>query len=116
MFGQVFQVILLLSRFGFYVIQSWDSFFRNTSAGAAPGQAYQAPPSLAVPRRNEVPVSALVPHYAAPSAMSSFAVDEKTIDDHLAVQAIIRSYQVFILLPRVYLSTHATKGQPRTGR
>ncbi|XP_054265308.1 2-oxoglutarate dehydrogenase complex component E1 isoform X2 [Macrosteles quadrilineatus] len=72
---------------------SWDSFFRSSSAGAAPGQAYQSPPSLAEPARNTVPLSALVPQFSGGMAASGGQINEKIIDDHLAVQAIIRSYQ-----------------------
>ncbi|EFX79624.1 hypothetical protein DAPPUDRAFT_197428 [Daphnia pulex] len=72
---------------------SWDSFFRNASAGAAPGQAYQAPPSLAVPGRHEIPITALVPQMSTSGVSTGLPIDEKIIDDHLAVQAIIRSYQ-----------------------
>ncbi|XP_046646434.1 2-oxoglutarate dehydrogenase, mitochondrial-like [Daphnia pulicaria] len=73
---------------------SWDSFFRNASAGAAPGQAYQAPPSLAVPGRHEIPITALVPQMSMSGVSTGLPIDEKMIDDHLAVQAIIRSYQI----------------------
>ncbi|XP_014487825.1 PREDICTED: 2-oxoglutarate dehydrogenase, mitochondrial isoform X6 [Dinoponera quadriceps] len=69
---------------------SWDSFFRNSTAGAAPGLAYQAPPSLA-PSHNQVPLGALLP--MGGMQVSQMPVNEKIIDDHLAVQAIIRSYQ-----------------------
>ncbi|XP_032783560.2 2-oxoglutarate dehydrogenase, mitochondrial isoform X4 [Daphnia magna] len=72
---------------------SWDSFFRNASAGAGPGQAYQAPPSLAVPGKYEIPVTALVPQFTSSGVSTGLPIDEKIIDDHLAVQAIIRSYQ-----------------------
>ncbi|XP_012260678.2 2-oxoglutarate dehydrogenase complex component E1 isoform X2 [Athalia rosae] len=70
---------------------SWDSFFRNSTAGAAPGLAYQAPPSLA-PSYNQVPLGSLMPYPGSPSLTQS-PISEKVIDDHLAVQAIIRSYQ-----------------------
>lgn len=70
---------------------SWDSFFRSSTAGAAPGQAYQAPPSLA-PSHNQVPLGALLP-LGGGSQLGQVPVNEKIIDDHLAVQAIIRSYQ-----------------------
>ncbi|XP_045028957.1 2-oxoglutarate dehydrogenase, mitochondrial isoform X3 [Daphnia magna] len=73
---------------------SWDSFFRNASAGAGPGQAYQAPPSLAVPGKYEIPVTALVPQFTSSGVSTGLPIDEKIIDDHLAVQAIIRSYQI----------------------
>ncbi|XP_018300415.1 2-oxoglutarate dehydrogenase, mitochondrial isoform X5 [Mycetomoellerius zeteki] len=70
---------------------SWDSFFRNSTAGAAPGFAYQAPPSLA-PSYNQVPLGALLP-LGGGTQLGQAPVNEKIIDDHLAVQAIIRSYQ-----------------------
>ncbi|XP_076753195.1 oxoglutarate dehydrogenase Nc73EF isoform X4 [Xylocopa sonorina] len=71
---------------------SWDSFFRSTTAGAGPGLAYQAPPSLA-PSHNQVPLGALLP-LGGGSQLGQIPVNEKIIDDHLAVQAIIRSYQI----------------------
>ncbi|XP_031771729.1 2-oxoglutarate dehydrogenase, mitochondrial isoform X4 [Apis florea] len=71
---------------------SWDSFFRSSTAGAAPGLAYQAPPSLA-PSHNQVPLGALLP-LGGSSQLSQIPITEKIIDDHLAVQAIIRSYQI----------------------
>ncbi|KAK9299313.1 hypothetical protein QLX08_007660 [Tetragonisca angustula] len=71
---------------------SWDSFFRSTTAGAAPGLAYQAPPSLA-PSHNQVPLGALLP-LGGGGQLSQIPINEKIIDDHLAVQAIIRSYQI----------------------
>jgi 2-oxoglutarate dehydrogenase E1 component len=70
---------------------SWDSFFRNSTAGVAPGLAYQAPPSLA-PSYNQVPLGSLFP-IGGSSQVGQVPVNEKIIDDHLAVQAIIRSYQ-----------------------
>ncbi|XP_046421047.1 2-oxoglutarate dehydrogenase, mitochondrial isoform X5 [Neodiprion fabricii] len=70
---------------------SWDSFFRNSTAGATPGLAYQAPPSL-VPSYNQVPSGSLMSYGASPG-LSHSPINEKIIDDHLAVQAIIRSYQ-----------------------
>ncbi|XP_061936224.1 2-oxoglutarate dehydrogenase complex component E1 isoform X6 [Apis cerana] len=71
---------------------SWDSFFRSSTAGAAPGLAYQAPPSLA-PSYNQVPLGALLP-LGGSTQLSQIPITEKIIDDHLAVQAIIRSYQI----------------------
>lgn len=70
---------------------SWDAFFRNSTAGAGPGAAYQAPPSLA-PSHNQIPLGALLP-LGGGSQLSQVSLNEKIIDDHLAVQAIIRSYQ-----------------------
>ncbi|KAK6641841.1 hypothetical protein RUM44_013559 [Polyplax serrata] len=73
---------------------SWDAFFRSSSSGALPGQAYQGPPSLAPPRNNEVPLSGLLTAGGSLPGLGGSAVSERIIDDHLAVQAIIRSYQV----------------------
>lgn len=73
---------------------SWDNFFRNSTAGAAPGLAYQSPPSLAH-RHDQIPLGTLLP-MAGSSQVGSVPINEKIIDDHLAVQAIIRSYQVCI--------------------
>ncbi|RZC31788.1 hypothetical protein BDFB_003104, partial [Asbolus verrucosus] len=67
---------------------SWDSFFRNSASG---GAGYQAPPSLAPLGRNEVLATSFLPALAGATGVG--AVSEKVIDDHLAVQAIIRSYQ-----------------------
>ncbi|XP_016658311.1 2-oxoglutarate dehydrogenase, mitochondrial isoform X5 [Acyrthosiphon pisum] len=72
---------------------SWDTFFKNCDAGAQPGAAYQAPPSLAPPGKNEVLLSSLLPGIQNTTAIGG-TFSEKMIDDHLAVQAIIRSYQV----------------------
>ncbi|XP_034950535.1 2-oxoglutarate dehydrogenase, mitochondrial isoform X3 [Chelonus insularis] len=72
---------------------SWDAFFRNSTAGAGPGLAYQAPPSLAS-NYNQVPLGSLLPALGGSSQVGQVPVNEKIIDDHLAVQAIIRSYQI----------------------
>ncbi|KAL5017841.1 hypothetical protein ScPMuIL_003563 [Solemya velum] len=64
------------------VHKSWDVFFRQTSNGAQPGQAYMTPPTL-----SSAPAS--VPMTFGTTA----TLDQKTLDDHLSVQSIIRSYQ-----------------------
>ncbi|XP_066260731.1 2-oxoglutarate dehydrogenase complex component E1 isoform X1 [Euwallacea similis] len=69
---------------------SWDAFFRNSQSG---GAGYTAPPTLAQPRANEISLGALIPSLGGSSALSG-GINEKVIDDHLAVQAIIRSYQI----------------------
>ncbi|XP_028154178.1 2-oxoglutarate dehydrogenase complex component E1 isoform X2 [Diabrotica virgifera virgifera] len=69
---------------------SWDSFFRNSSQG---GAGYQAPPSLAPLGKNELPVTSFLPALAGSTGLGAAPISEKVIDDHLAVQAIIRSYQ-----------------------
>ncbi|CAG9560268.1 unnamed protein product [Danaus chrysippus] len=72
---------------------SWDAFFRNATNGAQPGVAYTSPPNLAPYSKNEVPLTSLVPAAGMPSISAGSPINEKIIDDHLAVQAIIRSYQ-----------------------
>lgn len=78
--------------------QSWDTFFRNVTAGAQPGEAYTSPPTLAEPTPHHVPLSSLAPALtssgAAPTYASDAPISDKVIDDHLAVQGIIRAYQV----------------------
>ncbi|KAF7231961.1 hypothetical protein EG68_08376 [Paragonimus skrjabini miyazakii] len=70
------------------VHKSWDVFFRGVNAGAAPGEAYVTPPTLG--QNLTFPV-----HVQIPSPVSTaIKPDIKTIEDHLAVQSIIRSYQV----------------------
>ncbi|XP_023951270.2 2-oxoglutarate dehydrogenase complex component E1 isoform X3 [Bicyclus anynana] len=74
---------------------SWDAFFRNATNGAQPGVAYTPPPNLAPYSKNEVPLTSLVPASGGmPSISAGSPINEKIIDDHLAVQAIIRSYQI----------------------
>ena len=70
--------------------QSWDVFFRNATAGAAPGEAYVSPYNLPA-GAFQGSGAAAAPHIGA---QQGSALDLKVIDDHLAVQAIIRSYQV----------------------
>ncbi len=76
------------------VHKSWDAFFKSATAGVQPGLAYQSPPSLgssaaAVPQLQ--PTTSLTP-----SQTDVTSVAHRDIDDHLSVQAIIRSYQVSI--------------------
>ncbi|CAH1374806.1 unnamed protein product [Tenebrio molitor] len=74
---------------------SWDSYFRHTTQGSS--GAYHPPPNLA-------PLDdVLATSFAAKQVPSSFfpdtppstarVFDDKVIEDHLAVQAVIRSYQ-----------------------
>uniref|UniRef100_A0A3Q2Q527 oxoglutarate dehydrogenase (succinyl-transferring) n=1 Tax=Fundulus heteroclitus TaxID=8078 RepID=A0A3Q2Q527_FUNHE len=67
------------------VHKSWDIFFRNANAGVPPGAAYQSPPLLTAPSDGVSGVQALVG--AQPNV-------EKLVKDHLAVQSLIRAYQV----------------------
>eukprot|EP00058_Branchiostoma_floridae_P000502 XP_002585990.1 hypothetical protein BRAFLDRAFT_110244 [Branchiostoma floridae] len=74
------------------VHKSWDVFFRNAQRGAAPGEAYQSPPPMAAMMPVQPVAWPMMPLPAAP-AVTSEQISGKVIDDHLAVQAIIRSYQ-----------------------
>ncbi|XP_041914662.1 2-oxoglutarate dehydrogenase, mitochondrial isoform X1 [Alosa sapidissima] len=67
------------------VHKSWDIFFRNANAGAPPGTAYQSPPPLGVSLSGLSQAQALVG--AQPNV-------EKLVEDHLAVQSLIRAYQI----------------------
>ncbi|CAH2274958.1 2-oxoglutarate dehydrogenase, mitochondrial isoform X1 [Pelobates cultripes] len=67
------------------VHKSWDVFFRNANAGAAPGTAYQSPPPLG---------SNLSAFAQAQSLVQGQPNIEKLVEDHLAVQSLIRAYQV----------------------
>ncbi|XP_012618831.1 2-oxoglutarate dehydrogenase complex component E1 isoform X1 [Microcebus murinus] len=68
------------------VHKSWDIFFRNTNAGAPPGTAYQSPLPLS---RGSF---AAVAH--AQSLVEAQPNVDKLVEDHLAVQSLIRAYQV----------------------
>jgi len=76
------------SNFSCAYWQSWDVFFRNARDGAPPGAAYISPPAI-----RPFGAVATVP---ATGAMTQAVPDIKMVDDHLAVQAIIRAYQVWL--------------------
>ena len=61
-------------------IQSWDAFFRSTTAGAPPGHAYTSPSSLR-PSSSSLPIT-------------TTQADPSVIRGHLRVQALIRAYQI----------------------
>ncbi|XP_041443494.1 2-oxoglutarate dehydrogenase, mitochondrial isoform X1 [Xenopus laevis] len=67
------------------VHKSWDIFFRNANAGASPGAAYQSPPSLG---------SSLSTLTQAQSLLHAQPNVDKLVEDHLAVQSLIRAYQI----------------------
>lgn len=69
-----------------FSLQSWDIFFRNTNAGAPPGTAYQSPLPLS-------PGALSAVARAQPLVAAQPNVD-KLVEDHLAVQSLIRAYQV----------------------
>ncbi|XP_054612526.1 2-oxoglutarate dehydrogenase complex component E1-like isoform X2 [Dunckerocampus dactyliophorus] len=68
------------------VHKSWDVFFRNAKASAAPGSAYGSPPPL----QRSLPGRATV---AAPLSLTDPDL-EKLVGDHLEVHTLIRAYQV----------------------
>ncbi|XP_004708123.1 2-oxoglutarate dehydrogenase, mitochondrial isoform X3 [Echinops telfairi] len=68
------------------VHKSWDIFFRNTNAGAPPGTAYQSPLPL-----SQASLSAIA---GAQSLVEAQPNVDKLVEDHLAVQSLIRAYQV----------------------
>lgn len=67
------QVCYLYRMYTFDTFQSWDEFFSRATQGAPPGHAYDAPPTL------------------RPGGVTE---DPNLIRDHLAVQALIRAYQI----------------------
>lgn len=75
------------------VHKSWDAFFKSAAAGALPGQAYQAPPSPGSSLSFAPSSGGTVPR-PAEGATATPTQQVQQIDDHLSVQAIIRSYQV----------------------
>ncbi|XP_005396712.1 PREDICTED: 2-oxoglutarate dehydrogenase, mitochondrial isoform X1 [Chinchilla lanigera] len=68
------------------VHKSWDIFFRNTNAGAPPGAAYQSPLTLS---RGSLATAA-----RAQSLVEAQPNVDKLVEDHLAVQSLIRAYQI----------------------
>ena len=79
--------------------QSWDAYFRNVNNGAPPGEAYQSPPMF----------GGSVSTAAASVSSQPMGVDtanmKEVIDEHLAVQALIRGYQVNVL--SLFLLSHS---------
>lgn len=68
-------------------LKSWDIYFKGVKNGVLPGKAYYQPPTLGREGSNALPASVV-------KSQSISEPDVKTIEDHLCVQAIIRSYQV----------------------
>uniref|UniRef100_A0AC34FX80 2-oxoglutarate dehydrogenase E1 component N-terminal domain-containing protein n=1 Tax=Panagrolaimus sp. ES5 TaxID=591445 RepID=A0AC34FX80_9BILA len=71
------------------VHKSWDAYFRNVEAGAGPGEAFQAPPTL-IPGRTQQAVTTSAP---TSTAVSTTGDVSRAIQDHLKIQLLIRSYQ-----------------------
>lgn len=63
----------------FFPTQSWDSFFQKTSKEASLSPAQLQPPAVIQESRPSV---------------SSCTKTSKLVEDHLAVQSLIRAYQV----------------------
>lgn len=84
--GQFFMAFKEESHNCAFCLQSWDIFFRNTNAGAPPGTAYQSPLSLSR--------SSLATMAHAQSLVEAQPNVDKLVEDHLAVQSLIRAYQV----------------------
>lgn len=77
------------------VHKSWDIFFKNAEKGASPGTAYSPPP----PVEAGYPAPAMSSTVPVPASqviqdVGTKTLDRKVIEDHLSVQAIIRSYQI----------------------
>ncbi|TMS38900.1 hypothetical protein L596_005524 [Steinernema carpocapsae] len=68
------------------VHKSWDAYFRNVEAGVAPGQAFQAPPTIS----SGAAIGATVGTTSVPQITGSAT---QSIQDHLKIQLLIRSYQ-----------------------
>ncbi|XP_068082629.1 2-oxoglutarate dehydrogenase complex component E1 [Anabrus simplex] len=75
---------------------SWDIFFRRISAGSVPGETYQSPTFSRLHDKKQIPsrLQGLVPYLGGTRYPVLDQVSDKIIDDHLAVQNIIQSYQV----------------------
>merc|ERR1711892_1374858 len=71
---------------------SWASYFKQVQAGAAPGAAFQAPPALASSAVYRVEGGAAAA--AAPGAGVSNAEVERQVKQNLALENMIRAYQV----------------------
>ena len=71
------------------VHKSWDAYFRQVDAGAAPGTAYVTPPAISSTGMLTIPLVAVSKAAAAPAGITP-----KEIEDHLSVQTIIRAYQM----------------------
>ena len=67
-----------------FPVQSWDAYFRNLEKGLPPAAAYTPPPDM-------MGSATLV---SSSSALASGPLSEKEISDNLAVNSLIRAYQV----------------------
>uniref|UniRef100_A0A8C6XKB8 Dehydrogenase E1 component domain-containing protein n=1 Tax=Naja naja TaxID=35670 RepID=A0A8C6XKB8_NAJNA len=67
-------------------VRSWDLFFRNATAKALPGQ----PLPSSLPDLSETKTSLIQSHGLTKAPGKA----EKLVEDHLAVQSLIRAYQI----------------------
>ncbi|XP_023011751.1 2-oxoglutarate dehydrogenase complex component E1-like [Leptinotarsa decemlineata] len=71
---------------------SWDAYFRNSASG---GPGYHPPPSgLAPISKNEVPLKTYLAKHPDCEGGGGGRSGDNSIENHLAVQAMIRGYQV----------------------
>jgi len=76
----LFFFLLIELTFDFYCIQSWDLYFRNQN-------------SLSTTKNQSGPISiAETPMLS--SHLTTISVNTKTLQEHLAIQALVRAYQV----------------------
>ncbi|XP_030059146.1 2-oxoglutarate dehydrogenase-like, mitochondrial [Microcaecilia unicolor] len=68
------------------VHKSWDVFFRNANAGVPPGEAFHRPPLVSLESRSS--------QFQSQGLAMAPAKAEKLVEDHLAVQLLIRAYQI----------------------
>ncbi|XP_074595074.1 oxoglutarate dehydrogenase Nc73EF isoform X2 [Brevipalpus obovatus] len=74
------------------VHQSWQAFFKSATAGLEPGQAYQSPPTISSTSiRAGMPMAQTE---KSDTEKTTSVIESTNIEDHLSVQAIIRSYQI----------------------
>lgn len=75
------------------VHSSWNAYFKQVENNVPPGAAFQSPPSLASSAVYQVQGS------AAPAATAASSADVSTeVNKYLAVENLIRAYQVWKLL------------------
>ena len=95
------------------VHKSWDIFFR-VSETAEPGHAYRSPTMPAPTIASYPSLSGRTPTTQAEIRSAVTSSDSlRDIEDHLSVQAIIRSYQVCFFNPQ-YTQTDQIQIDPKT--
>ena len=80
--------------------QSWDIYFRQLKDGKPVSDAFTAPPNpLYHPHAAFFPITSFAVESQQQAPQSDLTADQEDIEQHLAVQAIIRSYQVCYPVP-----------------